>query len=108
MSGTARYWKWGGLALAVVLIGGGAWAYGKAAPYAKIGGSYIAKQYCSCLFDAGRSETSCRAEFQPDIEKFSLSVDRSGLPAHARVTTHVAVFSGEADYAEGYGCTVGK
>ena len=106
--GKSRYWTVAGLILLVILIGAGAWGYRQVAPVAQIGGSYIAKQYCSCVFVAGRSEGSCHAEFEPDISKFSVKADRSGLPAHAKVTARLALFSGEATYTNGYGCTVSK
>ncbi len=106
--GRSRYGILAGLALLVALIAAGLWGYGKAAPYAQIGGAYIAKQYCSCLFVTGRSETSCRAEFEPDIDKFSVRTDRSGLPARAKVTARIAIFAAEATYADGYGCTLSK
>jgi hypothetical protein len=106
--GVSRYRALAGVFLVAMALGLGAWAYRTLLPYPEIGGVYLAKQVCSCLFVAGRSEGSCRAEFEPDISRFDLSVDRSGLPAHAKVTTRLAVFSGEATYADGYGCTVSK
>ena len=106
--GESRNWRLAGLVLLLVLIGAGVWGFGKVAPYGRIGSTYIAKQYCSCLFVAGRSDTSCRAEFQPDISKFSVKADRSGLPASAKVTARLLLFSGEATYADGYGCTVSR
>ena len=95
----------GAVLLAAVLIGG-VWGFRQVSAYASIGGTYIAKQYCSCLFVADRSEASCRAEFQPDIGKFKLEVDRSKLPAGASVTTRLLMFHGRATYADGYGCSV--
>ena len=104
----SRGWRWAGLILLVAVIGVGAWAFSRVGPYARIGAAYVAKQYCSCLFVTGRSETSCRAEFKPDIDKFSVSVDRAGLPASAKVTTRLLMFTGEARYADGFGCTVSR
>jgi hypothetical protein len=100
--------KWGGLVLPVVVIGGALYGWTQLEPYGRIGATYIAKQYCSCVFVAGRSEGSCRAEFKPDIDRFNVSVDRSGLPASASVQTHLLMFSSAATYAEGFGCTVAK
>ncbi len=104
----SRNWKVAGIGLLLALAAGGAWGYRQFKPYAEIGGTYIAKQYCSCLFVAGRSESSCRADFEPDIDHFKVTADRSGLPAHAKVTARLALFTGEAAYADGYGCTVSK
>jgi ABC-type phosphate/phosphonate transport system permease subunit len=103
-----RWLRWTLLAVLLVLIGGATYGYNKVAPYARIGGTYIAKQYCSCLFVTGRSEASCKAEFKPDIDRFTVSVDRSGLPAKASVKTRLAIFSAEATYDSRYGCTVAK
>jgi hypothetical protein len=100
--------KWGGLVLLIVVIGGGVFAWTRIEPYGRIGATYIAKQYCSCVFVAGRSDASCHAEFKPDIDRFSVTIDRSALPASASVQTHLLMFSGAATYAEGFGCTVAK
>lgn len=100
---------WAALALLVLLLlAGGVYAYRRIAPYGQTGGAYIAKQLCSCVFLTGRSEASCRAEFKPDIDRFAVRVNRSGAPARGRVTATLAVFRGEATYAEGYGCTVAR
>ena len=97
-----------GVAALVLLLVGAGWALHLASTYARIGGTYIAKQYCSCLFVAGRSEASCRAEFEPDIDRFTLTVDRAALPARASVTTRLSMVEGRASYAAGFGCTVSK
>ena len=102
----SQYWLWGGGAAAALLVAGGAYAYSQLAPYIQIGGGYVAKQDCSCLFVEGRSETSCTAEFSPDIQRFSVAVDRSALPARAKVTTRLAIFSSEATYSAGFGCAL--
>jgi hypothetical protein len=97
---------WSGGLAAVVAIAGGVYAYSQLAPYIQIGGAYIAKQDCSCLFVEGRSEASCATEFSPDIKRFRVAVDRSALPARARVTTRLAILSSEATYEAGFGCAV--
>jgi hypothetical protein len=99
-------WIAGGLVV-LILIGAGV-AYVMIRPYAQIGASYIAKQMCSCLFVAGRSEASCHAEFEPDIERFQVTVHRGKRPGHDSVRTRMVIFSGAAKYNEGYGCTVAK
>lgn len=102
------FWRAAALVLALALVGGGVWGYTQIAPFARIGGAYIAKQYCSCVFVAGRSDQSCHAEFEPDISRFTVRADRSQMPAKGRVTARLAVFKGEATYADGYGCTVAR
>lgn len=73
-----------------------------------IGAAYIAKQVCSCLFVVGRPEASCRAEFKPDIDTFTVAIDRAGLPARARVNATVGPVNGEATFSRGYGCVVAR
>jgi hypothetical protein len=104
----SRIFAVGGAVAALAILVGGIWAWRQASAYAAIGGTYIAKQYCSCLFVTGRGEASCRAELQPDIGKFTIAVDRSRLPATAGVSARLMSFEGRASYAEGYGCTVSK
>ncbi len=74
----------------------------------QIGSAYIAKQMCSCLFVAGRPETSCRAEFKGQIEPFTVTVDRAGQPATSKVTAALASTVAEANYDRRYGCTIAR
>ncbi|QUD86216.1 hypothetical protein [Phenylobacterium montanum] len=104
---TTRTKAIGGVVL-LAMLALAVWGGRQLAAYAGIGGTYVAKQYCSCLFVTGRSEASCRAEFQPDIGKFKVAVDRSRMPASAAVTARLLMFQGRATYADGYGCTVAK
>lgn len=71
-----------------------------------IGAHYIAKQMCSCLFVAGRSEASCRTEFKPAIDNFAATLDRHRLPDAAKVTARAPGVTGEATYDRRYGCVV--
>jgi hypothetical protein len=107
-----RKWLYRGMILCGGLMalaaGASEYAYSRIAPYARIGATYIAKQDCSCLFVEGRSEYSCTAEFKPDIDRFKVEIDRSTLPAKAKVTTRLAIFSGEATYEQGFGCSVSR
>jgi len=91
----------------LILIGAGV-AYVMVQPYAQIGGTYLAKQICSCVFVAGRSDASCRAEFEPDIDKFQVKIHHGLQPGHSVVRTRLLIFSSAAKYTEGYGCTVAK
>ena len=79
-----------------------------APPIVQIGSAYFAKQYCSCLFVVGRSEASCHAEFQPLIGSFKVTLDRTGLPQNAKVTTRLGDTEGEAQYDRRYGCVLSK
>ena len=74
----------------------------------KIGAAYVAKQLCSCLFLTGRSETSCRAEFKPQIDAAQIAVDRPGLPERAKVSITLGPILAEATYSRRYGCVLVK
>ena len=106
--GIPGLWRWivGGLVMLIVI--GAVVAYVMVRPYAQIGATYIAEQMCSCLFVANRSEASCRAEFEPDIDRFKVSIRRGAHSGHGSVRTRLVIFSGAARYNEGYGCTVTK
>ena len=74
----------------------------------QIGSAYVAKQLCSCLFVAGRTETSCRAEFKPQVDLAKVAVDRSVLPERARVSVTLLATTAEATYSRHYGCVLSK
>lgn len=102
-------WRSVALTGALLLAGPGlAGAATPAPPIVQIGSAYIAKQLCSCLFVVGRGEASCRAEFKPDIDPFTVVVDRAALPARARVTASLGPVTGEATFSPGFGCVVAR
>ncbi|MEO8926368.1 MAG: hypothetical protein ABI306_04315 [Caulobacteraceae bacterium] len=101
----------GALALAFPALGGAAAPAPPPRPpppIVQIGSAYIAKQVCSCLFVVGRSEASCRAEFKPDIDPFTVVIDRSALPAAGKVTASLGPVVGEAAYDRRFGCVVAR
>ena len=100
-----RWAIFGGL---LVVLAAAAFAWRQFTPLPRIGAVYVAKQYCSCLFVAGRSESSCKAEFKPNIDQFKLKVDRSDLPRTASVDASLLIFSGRATYDSRYGCAIAK
>ena len=78
-------------------------------PVIQIGSAYIAKQMCSCLFVAHRTDASCRPEFKSQgISAFTLVIDRSGLPGHAAVTASLGKLVAEARYTRRFGCTIAR
>ena len=73
----------------------------------QIGSAYVAKQMCSCLFVARRSEASCRPEFKSQgIAAFTLVINRDGLPRAASVTASLGKLVAEARYSRRYGCSI--
>ena len=104
-------WRSAGAASALLLAGPaliGAAAPAPAPPIVRIGAAYIAKQLCSCLFVVGRAEASCRAELKPNIDPFTVVIDRAGLPARAKVNASLGSVLGEATFSRGFGCVVAR
>jgi hypothetical protein len=101
---SARKWPWRriGVGAGLLVIAGLVIAYVSLRPYGVTGTTYLAKQFCSCLFVAGRSEASCRDDFQPDISSFTVSIDR----ARSRVGAGLALFSSTSRYRPGLGCSI--
>ena len=78
-------------------------------PIIQIGSAYIAKQMCSCLFVAGRSEASCRPEFKgQSISAFIVIADRSRLPQRATLTATLGKVSAQARYTHRFGCSIAR
>jgi hypothetical protein len=113
MAGKWRSWIFGAALAGVAALLGAADAPpptppASPPPIVQIGTAYFAKQYCSCLLVAGRSETSCHAEFKPLIDSFKITVDRTGLPQSAKVSTRLGTAEGQAIYDRRYGCVLSK
>lgn len=106
------HWAWTIVGfLAVTAAIGAAYEYRQLAPYGRVGTAYLAKQYCSCRYVAGRSDQSCHAEFKPDIDRFHVTAEQtpaSGAPSSATVTARMLVWSGEARFTKGFGCSLVK
>jgi hypothetical protein len=94
---------------AIAVLGGATGvtaAYRSVAPYGQIGNRYLAKQICSCVFVTGRSEGSCRKEFEPDIRQFEVKISRGTNGSSGEVQTRLAVFEGRATFDPRYGCSI--
>jgi hypothetical protein len=75
----------------------------------RIGAAYLAKQLCSCVLVAHRSEASCRPEFKAQqIGLARLAIDRDGLPERATVRVSLLTTTAEAAYSRPYGCVLVK
>ncbi len=75
----------------------------------RIGAAYLAKQVCSCVLVARRSEASCRPEFKAQkIGLSKLTIDREGLPERATVRVSLLTTTAEAAYSRAYGCVLVK
>jgi hypothetical protein len=99
-----KLWSWIGATLALVLILGLTAGYLALRPYGVTGSTYIAKQLCSCVFVAGRSDGSCEGENKPDIDRFSIRIDHAARSVSARLL----LFSSQAAYDDGYGCRIAR
>ena len=74
----------------------------------QIGAAYVAKQYCSCLLVTGRSASSCHAEFKPNIDLFTVTIDRSRLPRAATVTLRAGQAISVVKYSRRFGCMIAR
>lgn len=99
-----KRWLWIGLlALAVILVGGGAWASRDQVTYAHIATGYAAKQLCSCMYVSGRTLDACVADYPEDARR-NVTVAAEGEMVRASVL--FGAISAEAVYEEGYGCRI--
>jgi hypothetical protein len=90
------------IAIFVLLIIGGTLFFGRDTwANAKIGTVYVAKQTCSCLFVAGRSEDSCRTDYDPAAVK-QLTVVK--LEHGVKVTALGGIVSAQSQFEPGFGC----
>lgn len=97
--------RWSSIAaivVALMLIAGGVYA-ARVADQAGVGAAAIAKVICSCVFVAGRSLESCRADDPPGFEEIPVAIDRTAKTATGTV---LGVISRRAAYSEQYGCTL--
>jgi len=88
----------------VLVVGVAAVALPRLRSMASVGAGYVAKQACSCLFVAERSEARCRADLRPDIAErvgFALTPDGTGVRARASFLA-----SRVARHHPGRGCTL--
>jgi hypothetical protein len=106
MAGKWRYVILGFVCLVVLISGSWLWRW--MAPYGRIGTTYIARQYCSCVFVSARSEASCRRDLAPDVKWFDIITDHAGSPERGQVKARLALFSARATYKRGFGCAVAK
>ena len=99
-----KRWIWVGvLAIAVLLVGGGAWASRDQVAYARIATGYAAKQTCSCLHVSGRALDSCMADFAEDARR-QISIAADGDRVRASVL--FGAVSAEAAFEPDYGCRI--
>jgi hypothetical protein len=89
----------GGVVL--VIVAGAAWAGRNFYATAHIGATYVAKQTCSCLFVAKRTEQSCRTDYNAaDLQRLKVE------PGDSDVTVSAlgGMISGRAEFEQGFGC----
>jgi hypothetical protein len=99
-----KRWIWiGVLVVAVVAIGGAAWAARGPVNYARIATGYAAKQTCSCVFVSGRDLNSCIADFPPEAGS-NINVTVEGQTVRASVL--FGAIGAEAVYEDEFGCEI--
>jgi hypothetical protein len=85
----------------LVIVAGAAWAGRNVYATAHIGATYVAKQTCSCLFVARRTEESCRTDYNAaDLQRLKVA------PGAGEVTVSAlgGLISGRAAFEQGFGC----
>ena len=91
----------GGVVL-LAIVGGVVWGR-PVYQTARLGTVYVAKQTCSCLFIAHRTEESCRTDYNPaDLGRLKVQPDASA--GTVSVSALGGLLSAKADYVDGYGC----
>jgi hypothetical protein len=91
------------LIVAVVLagLGAAAWFGVDTCRTAQIGTAYLAKQTCSCVYVAHRSEESCRTDYAADaIKPLTLEPGPSSIGASALG----GLVHARAQFEKGFGC----
>jgi hypothetical protein len=90
-------------AVALVVIVGVAAVWGRPIyQSARLGTVYVAKQTCSCMFIAKRSEASCATDYNPvDLARLTVQHDPAGSVS---VSALGGLLSAKAEYVDGYGC----
>jgi hypothetical protein len=69
---------------------------------AEIGGAFVAKQMCSCLFVAGRTYESCLTDFDPSVLK---QMDITYIDRKVIVNA-AGLDQSAAELTPGFGCAV--
>lgn len=96
-----RKWLLVGSGVFVVLIGIGVWIGKDAYATARIGTAYVAKQTCSCLFVAKRTQDSCRTDYDAAaLRPLEVLISESNVTASAIS----GLISAQAQFEPGFGC----
>ncbi len=99
-----RWWIWGPIVLALLLIGG--WAalkFTTTGKRAELGAGYIAHVVCSCRYVGNREMNSCKTDFEPGTEIVKVTED----PARRSITASVPLLASRtATYDPEYGCAL--
>ena len=89
------------LVVVVVLVGAAMFFGRDTWTTAKLGSVYVAKQTCSCLFVAGRTEDSCRTDYDPAaVRQLTVEKQEHGV----QVTALGGIISARAEFEQGFGC----
>jgi hypothetical protein len=98
-----KRWQQVLLAALVVLVALGFLGWRRVAYQADVGAGFVAKTVCSCMFVAGRSLESCRADVLPSMDRVQAAVVES---PHA-VRGFVPLFASRtATWEPRTGCTL--
>lgn len=91
---------------ALLLVAGTAWVLVDRGPLgrrADVAVGYAARVVCACRYLGGRSEASCRTDFEPGMERVALHEDAAARRITATITP---IARASARYDAGYGCVL--
>ena len=98
-----KRWMWtGGLGLAALALGYGAWSLQDDIAYGRIATGYAAKQTCSCVHVGRRQLEACLADYSEDARQ--ISVTQAGETIEASVM--LGAIKAKAVFEEEFGCHI--
>ncbi len=98
-----KRWMWtGGLGIAALALGIGAWSLQDDIAYGRIATGYAAKQTCSCMHVSGRPLDACLADYPEDARQ--IRVTATGETVQASVM--FGAIKAQAVYEEEFGCRI--
>lgn len=99
-----KRWIWVAASAACALaVGLTIWSFADDFAYARIATGYAAMQTCSCMHVSGRSYDACLMDFPADARS---QIKMTASDERTRASVLFGAVSAEAEYEEGFGCSI--